>query len=158
MKFLLCQNMEFIYQLIGQASFAKTTIQENLLTQYAIYNSKLLNRIREEKFIESHMEDALKNGEFYVMYQPKISLADEKIVGAEALVRWQSPKLGKLMPDTFIPLFVLIGFITKLDFYVYEQVFKFLENQIHNNQPIVPISVNMSRNHNKPEKFIHEFI
>ena len=160
-SFLMPENSDradTIQQLIGQASFAKTTIQENLLTQYAIYNSKLLNRIREEKFIESHMEDALKNGEFYVMYQPKISLADEKIVGAEALVRWQSPKLGKLMPDTFIPLFERNGFITKLDFYVYEQVFKFLENQIHNNQPIVPISVNMSRNHSKPEKFMHDFL
>ena len=160
-SFLMPENSDradTIQQLIGQASFAKTTIQENLLTQYAIYNSKLLNRIREEKFIESHMEDALKNGEFYVMYQPKISLADDKIVGAEALVRWQSPKLGKLMPDTFIPLFERNGFITKLDFYVYEQVFKFLENQIHNNQPIVPISVNMSRNHSKPEKFMHDFL
>ena len=160
-SFLMPENSDradTIQQLIGQASFAKTTIQENLLTQYAIYNSKLLNRIREEKFIESHMEDALKNGEFYVMYQPKISLADDKIVGAEALVRWQSPKLGKLMPDNFIPLFERNGFITKLDFYVYEQVFKFLENQIHNNQPIVPISVNMSRNHSKPEKFMHDFL
>jgi EAL domain-containing protein (putative c-di-GMP-specific phosphodiesterase class I)/GGDEF domain-containing protein len=149
---------ETVQQLIGQASFAKTTIHENLLTQYAIYNSKLLSKIREERFIEDHMEDALKNGEFYVMYQPKISLATEKVVGAEALVRWQSPKLGLVMPDSFIPLFEQNGFITKLDFYVYEEVFKFIESQIRTNQQIVPISVNMSRNHSKPEKFMHDFL
>ena len=119
-----------IQDLIGQAAFAKTSIQGSPLTQYSIYNSKLLSRIKRERFIESHMEEALKNNEFYVMYQPKISLSTEKIVGAEALVRWRSPKLGQMLPDSFIPLFEKNGFITKLDFYVYEQVFKFLEGQI----------------------------
>ena len=160
-SFLMPENTDradTIQQLIGQASFAKTTIQENLLTQYAIYNSKLLNKIREERFIEGHMEEALKNGEFYVMYQPKISLINDKVVGAEALVRWQSPALGKVMPDSFIPLFEKNGFITKLDFYVYEEVFKFLEKQIAEGNPVVPVSVNMSRNHSKPDKFMHDFL
>ena len=160
-SFLMPENKDradTIQQLIGQASFAKTTIQENLLTQYAIYNSKLLNKIREERFIEGHMEEALKNGEFYVMYQPKISLLNDKIVGAEALVRWHSPKLGMMMPDTFIPLFEKNGFITKLDFFVYEEVFKFLENQLASGNHVVPISVNMSRNHSKPDKFMHDFL
>lgn len=160
-SFLMPENTDradTIQQLIGQASFAKTTIQENLLTQYAIYNSKLLNKIREERFIEGHMEEALKKGEFYVMYQPKISLVNDKVVGAEALVRWQSPSLGKVMPDTFIPLFEKNGFITKLDFYVYEEVFKFLEKQIADGNALVPVSVNMSRNHSKPDKFMHDFL
>ena len=147
-----------IQDLIGQASFAKTTLQGNLLSQYAIYNSKLLHKIKQERFIESHMIEALNNHEFYVMYQPKISLTDDKIVGAEALVRWHSPKLGQIMPDSFIPLFERNGFIAQLDFFVYEEVFKFLEQQIKNGEPIVPVSVNMSRTHSKPDKFMHDFL
>ncbi len=147
-----------IQSLIGQASFAKSTIKDNLLTQYSVYNSKLLEKINEERFIENHMQQALDSHEFFVMYQPKISLSDDKIVGAEALVRWNSPKLGLMTPDKFIPLFEKNGFITKLDYYVYEEVFKFIQKRLIKELPIVPISVNMSRNHNKPEKFMHDFM
>ncbi|MBQ7159276.1 MAG: GGDEF domain-containing protein [Treponema sp.] len=147
-----------VKELIGQASFAKSTIKDNMLVSYAIYNSRLLEKINEEHYIERTMENALKNEEFFVMYQPKISLANDLIVGAEALVRWKTPELGLLTPDKFIPLFERNGFIIKLDFYVYDKVFKFLDEQIKAGKPVVPISVNMSRNHNKPEKFMHEFM
>lgn len=147
-----------IKELIGQASFAKSTIKDNMLVPYAIYNSRLLEKINEKSYIESSMERALENNEFFLMYQPKIKLATEKIVGAEALVRWKTEKMGLLTPDKFIPLFEQNGFITKLDFYVYEKVFQFLHRQIRAGAPVVPISVNMSRNHNKPDKFMHKFM
>ena len=147
-----------IQGLIGQASFAKSTIKDNMLTQYSVYNSRLLEKINEEHFIEGHMQQALDAHEFFVMYQPKISLVDEKIVGAEALVRWNSPTLGLLTPDKFIPLFEKNGFITKLDFFVYEEVFKFIKGQLAKGETVLPVSVNMSRNHNKPEKFMHDFL
>lgn len=147
-----------IQNLIGQASFAKSTIKDNMLTLYSIYNSKLLEKINEERFIESHMNQALDDKEFFVMYQPKISLIDDKIVGAEALVRWNSPKFGLLTPDQFIPLFERNGFIKKLDYYVYEEVFKFLQARLSKGEAVVPVSVNMSRNHNRPDKFMHDFM
>ena len=147
-----------VQTLIGQASFAKSTIKDNLLTQYSIYNSRLLDKINEERFIESHMQQALDSHEFFVMYQPKISLSDDKIVGAEALVRWNSPQFGLLTPDKFIPLFERNGFITKLDFYVYEEVFKFIQTNLSKGEKLIPISVNMSRNHNRPDKFMHDFM
>lgn len=147
-----------IQELIGQASFAKSTIKDNMLIQYTIYNSKLLEEVNKERFIENNMESALENEEFFVMYQPKIELLTDKVVGAEALVRWNSPKLGVVYPDEFIPLFERNGFIKKLDFYVYNKVFTFLQKQLDANEKVVPISVNMSRNHSKPEKFMHEFL
>ncbi|MCR4580632.1 MAG: GGDEF domain-containing protein [Treponema sp.] len=147
-----------IQSLIGRASFAKSTIKENMLIQYSIYNSRLLEQINKEHYMEIEMKNSLENKEFFVMYQPKISLMTDKIVGAEALVRWYNKDLGLLTPDKFIPLFERNGFITKLDFYVYEQVFKFIEKQLIAKNTIVPISVNMSRNHSKPDKFMHDFM
>ncbi|WP_294428170.1 GGDEF domain-containing protein [uncultured Treponema sp.] len=147
-----------IKELIGQASFAKSTIKENMLVPYAFYKVRLLGKINEERYIEHSMEDALKNNEFFVMYQPKILLANDSVVGAEALVRWKTAEFGMIYPNNFIPLFERNGFIIKLDFYVYEQVFKFLDTQIKAGKPVVPISVNMSRNHNKPEQFMSEFM
>lgn len=143
--------------LISRASFAKSTIKQNALQQFAIYDEKLLKKSKTENFIETHMESSLENEEFFVMYQPKVDLATERVVGAEALVRWQSPELGFMPPDSFIPLFERNNFVIKLDFYVYEQVFKFIRKCLDANEPIVPISVNVSRNHNKPDKFVHDF-
>lgn len=149
-----------IQDLIGEASYAKGTIKENILQVYAIYSSLMAETIEREQRIERHMEKALDRGEFYVMYQPKISLTDDKIQGAEALVRWNSsnPKLGELSPGDFVPVFERNGFIVQLDFEVYEMVFKFLREQINLGNPVVPISVNMSRNHSNPDKFVREFV
>ena len=147
-----------IKELIGQASFAKSTIKDNMVTPYAIYNARILDRVNEERTLEHNMKKALENQEFFVMYQPKILLENDTIVGAEALVRWKNPALGMIYPDKFIPLFERNNFIVKLDFYVYNKVFKFLDSQIKAGKSVVPISVNMSRNHDKPEKFMFEFL
>ena len=143
--------------LISRANFAKNSIKENALQNFAIYDEKLLKHSSEENYIETHMESALENNEFFLMYQPKIDLLNDKVVGAEALVRWQSPELGFMPPNSFIPLFERNNFVIKLDFYVYEQVFKFLRKCLDAGEPTVPISVNMSRNHDKPGRFVHDF-
>lgn len=152
------EEVQGVQILISRASFAKSTIKENALQQFAIYDDNVLQKSKNENFIESHMENALSNREFFVMYQPKIDLQTEKVVGAEALVRWQSPTLGFMPPNSFVPLFERNNFIVKLDFYVYDQVFKFIRKCMDNNEPTVPISVNVSRNHDKPEKFVHAFM
>lgn len=143
--------------LISRAHFAKDSIKENALQTFAIYDERLLKRSNEDNFIETHMENALKNREFFVMYQPKVDLNTDKVVGAEALVRWQSPVLGFMPPNSFIPLFERNNFVIKLDFYVYEEVFKFLRKSLDKGEPTVPVSVNMSRNHDKPDRFVHDF-
>jgi len=147
-----------IHSLIGQALFAKTSNKDNVMNFYSVYDLNLVEKVKEEIYFEENMEDALEKGEFFVMYQPKIELKTEKIGGAEALVRWNSPKLGFVGPDKFIPIFEKNGFITKLDFFVYEQVFKFQQKCIDEGLPTVKVSVNMSRCHADPEKFLKDFL
>ena len=147
-----------VKDLIGQASFAKSTIKSSMLLPYALYNATLLGKVNEEQILEHNMQSALEKQEFFVMYQPKILLENDSIVGAEALVRWKSPLMGTVYPDKFIPLFEKNGFVVKLDFYVYDKVFKFLDQQIKAGKPVVPVSVNMSRNHNQPKRFMAEFM
>ena len=147
-----------VQTLIGQASFAKSTIKDNILRTWAVYDRHLLQKSNEEHYMESHMEQALADGEFFVMYQPKVNPETEKVEGAEALVRWDSSKLGLMSPAKFIPLFEKNNFIKELDFYVYEQVFKFLKNCIDKGLPVVPVSLNMSRNHSNAAVFIERFM
>ncbi len=78
---------------------------------------------REEHYVRqlriiNDLRSALQREQVYLYYQPKISLADGRFAGAEALVRWQHPELGLLMPDSFIPPAEQAGTIVHLTRYV----------------------------------------
>ncbi len=100
-----------------------------------------------ERKVEDDMERALAAGEFEVYLQPKISASEEKLAGAEALVRWIHPKEGFIPPGRFIPIFEGNGFILKLDDYMLEEVARQQAEWIAQGRKIVPISVNVSRAH-----------
>lgn len=114
---------------------------------YHFFKEENRLNILKEKEIENAMEKALYNGEFEVYLQPKYSLINEKIIGAEALVRWNRPGVGLIQPIEFIPIFERNGFIRKLDLYMFESVCELLANWNRNSSNIlaVPISVNVSR-------------
>lgn len=99
-----------------------------------------------EKKMENSMQQALENGEFIVYLQPKINLEKSEIVGAEALVRWNSQD-GLISPGEFIPFFEKNGFIVKLDLYVFDCVCRLLQDWENRGIAPIPISVNLSRNH-----------
>ena len=147
-----------IQNLIGKTSYAKHMVQDNLLKNYSVYDSSMETRILYEKRLERYIPIAFAQNEFFVVYQPKINLNDGKIIGAEALVRWKSAKLGDITPDNFIPLFERNGHINNLDFYVYQKVFEFMNKRIaEGKNKLIPISVNMSRFHLSDEKFVTKF-
>jgi EAL domain-containing protein (putative c-di-GMP-specific phosphodiesterase class I) len=60
--------------------------------------------LEQRKVLERDMRQALVRGEFALEYQPQIRIADRRLVGVEALLRWQHPKRGRVPPDRFIPL------------------------------------------------------
>ena len=146
-----------VQNLIGKTSYAKHIIQDNLLQNYSVYDSSMEARIIRDKKIERYIPIAFSHKEFYVVYQPKVDLSSGKVIGAEALVRWESPELGLCMPDEFITLFERNGYINRLDFYVYQQVFEFLSERQKEGKPNVPISVNMSRFHLGDDRFVQKF-
>ena len=111
----------------------------------AYYTEEIRERIIAEKDLERRMEMALSNGEFKVYYQPKYEVDTGEIVGAEALVRWDSPETGFMSPAKFIPLFEQNGFIINLDQYVFETVCKNMREWIDAGIEVVPVSINVSR-------------
>lgn len=147
-----------IQELIGEATMAKESIKKDININAATYNTDMAEKVLQTQKIERCMEKALENQEFYVLYQPKIELNSDKIIGAEALARWHSSELGYLTPDKFIPIFENNGFIKKMDFEIYEIVFRFIKKQLDEKKPIVPISINMSRVHIDASEFIKEFM
>jgi len=133
--------------MLPQAATAKANIAAHNTDCVRIYDKKLSEQEELRQKIESNMERALENGEFQVWYQPKYDIVTRKCVGAEALVRWQSPELGFLMPGQFIDTFERSGFVTQLDYYMLEHTFKYQQERRARGLPVVPISVNQSRLH-----------
>lgn len=109
-----------------------------------------------EKKMENSMQQALENGEFIVYLQPKINLEKSEIVGAEALVRWNSQD-GLISPGEFIPFFEKNGFIVKLDLYVFDCVCRLLQDWENRGIAPIPISVNLSRNHLLDPQFLKKY-
>lgn len=91
------------------------------------------------------MEAALAQDQFQIYLQPKYNIKDDRLAGAEALVRWQHPEWGLLLPSEFIPLFEKNGFITKLDQYVWNKVCSVLQAWSGAGGVPLSISVNVSR-------------
>lgn len=115
--------------------------------KYVVYDQKLERLIMRESIMESEMESALVNGEFQVYYQPKVNSKSERVNGAEALIRWQHPRYGKIEPAEFIPLFEKNGFILKTDYYVFSSVCRYLSWRKQNGLRLFPVSCNFSRLH-----------
>ena len=94
---------------------------------------------------------AIQNKEFVVYFQPKISIADMKISGAEALVRWYCD--GSVLPPVkFIPFCERTGLVIDVDFYVLEETCKKMREWLDDGLELVRISVNFSKYHfNEPD-------
>lgn len=104
-----------------------------------------LDQIQRAKRIEQEMEKAIKIGQMQVYYQPKHDAKTQKLIGAEALLRWIHPEMGFISPAEFIPIFEQNGFVFKADAFVWEQTCKYQREWIDKGLPVVPISVNASR-------------
>ncbi len=136
---------------------AKAQIKGLYHNHYYLFDKKLENELMEEQEIEATMEEALKNKEFTVIYQPKTFTKNEKMSGAEALIRWY--KNEKIIPpNKFIPLFEKNKFILKLDLYIFEQVCKDLAKWRTQYQYMPTISINVSKEHFTNENFINEYV
>ena len=82
--------------------------------KYQIYSENMNIETYKRFHLKNDLQKAVNNGEFYVEYQPKIETKTNKIIGVEALVRWEHPKWGIVSPDEFITLAEENGFISTL--------------------------------------------
>lgn len=134
-----------IVSMADRAYIARQTIKNKGDTAWAFYDGAVRDKLLHEKEIESQMEKALAEGEFIAYYQPKYSTKEQKLIGAEALVRWRRSDGIIVPPYQFVPLFERNGFINKVDRYMFELVCRQQMRWLKQGLIPVPISVNMSR-------------
>ena len=146
-----------ILECFDKALIAHSNVKGNLQQQYRIYDIELEKKIEIQHEIELRMQEALKNNEFKIVYQPKVDVKNEKMIAGEALVRWiRGNKI--ISPGEFIPIFEKNRFIINLDKYIFENVCKDLCEWKKRYKSIPIISINISKENFSKEDFIEEYI
>jgi diguanylate cyclase (GGDEF)-like protein/PAS domain S-box-containing protein len=110
---------------------------------FRFHNRDILDNNLEKINIQNELSKAIAKQEFSIVYQPKHHLSDQRLIGAEALIRWKHPELGQIPPDKFIPIAEEAGLIHSIGEWVLIQVCE----QIHiweSHGYRIPVSVNLS--------------
>jgi len=110
-----------INELMKYADIAMYKAKSEGRDKFSFFTNALNYRVHEEVEIGNDMYRALHDEEFVLYYQPKIEIKSGKIVGAEALIRWNHFKKGMIYPDTFIHIAENTGFILKLGGWIIDE-------------------------------------
>ncbi len=129
-----------------RAVLASNMIKGDYSRLVAYYDAKTHEKKLFEERLLAEVGDAVRQGQFYVNYQPKYNIkGDEPVLAsAEALVRWNHPYLGVISPGVFIPLLEDNGLIHMIDRFVWEEVVRCLGDWKKEGVS-VPVSINVSR-------------
>ncbi len=131
--------------LVRYADIAVYRAKEKQEDRICFYTSEMSDSIEEKFLIANHLALAVDKNELSINYQPIFDInLKNKIVGAEALMRWKNPILGAVSPEKFIPIAEKTGLIIDMGKWIFEEVCKQLHSWQRRNKSIVPISVNIS--------------
>ncbi len=109
----------------------------------SIFTEQMKHEIDAQKQIIYRMEHGIANSEFVLHFQPQVSLQNNRVCGAEVLVRWHPTQGPAIYPADFISVFESNAFIAKLDMYVFEKTCKFIRDHKHKYQ-LPPLAMNLS--------------
>lgn len=109
------------------------------------YNSECADAIKRQFSLETRIEDAIEKKEFKIFLQPKVDPLNDKLEGAEALIRWESPTEGLISPGDFIPAAEKSGQVRTLDLLAFRMVCEYLADREKRGLEPIKISVNVSK-------------
>lgn len=120
-----------------------------------VYDEEMRKKLKEQQEREMLLDAADVQKDFVAYYQAKVDIRSERVVGAEALVRFKDPTDGGAIraPGFFVPYYEQTGRIMEIDFFVMESVCKMLRRRLDQGLAVVPVSCNFSRSHFVREEF-----
>ncbi|MGE4473224.1 EAL domain-containing protein [uncultured Sulfuricurvum sp.] len=130
--------------LLKNGDAAMYRAKEDPKRKIAYYRLQMTQQAKTSLRLESELYQALKNYEFELYYQPKIDAMSGVIKGAEALIRWNHPTRGLVMPGDFISFAEQTSLISQMGEYVLEQAFEQLKIWQSRSQSRINVSVNLS--------------
>lgn len=130
--------------LMKNAEIAMYRAKHNGKNNYQFYDANMNVHTIERLAFEAQLRRALDNREFIVYYQPKVSVVTGKIVGAEALVRWNHPENGIILPSQFISLAEEAGLVSKMGLQVLDMVCRDISHIKTMNTELGRVAINLS--------------
>jgi two-component system CheB/CheR fusion protein len=140
--------------LLKNADTAMYRSKENGRNQYQFYEEEMKVVAFQRMTFETGLRVAIDSDHFSVHYQPQIDIRTGKIVGAEALLRWQSPQLGNVSPASFIPIAEACGLIGKIGDIVFDKVLHQIKAWKLEGFDVPTISINVSAHQLKGDAFL----
>ena len=158
-----------VSNLLKYADIAMYKAKDDGRNNYQFYSADMSELAFERVVMEASLRQALKNNEFIIYYQPQVDASSGKLIGVEALIRWQHPEMGMVSPAKFIPLAEETGLIVDIDRWVMriamQQVASWYADgltpgvlalnlamkQIHSDDFVELLKYNMAVNDFKPE-------
>ncbi|NLZ45879.1 MAG: EAL domain-containing protein [Clostridiales bacterium] len=143
---------------IDNANLARRSVKGTKSIPCGIYSESMRRKRSNEQKIASELHAAIENGDIEMFLQPKFSLSNREIIGAEALARWRNSDGTHKLPFEFIDVLEKVGYVIELDYCIFKQALEQLRIWIDNGYPLIPISVNFSRLHNHNPNFVDNLI
>ena len=144
---------------VSYANQAMDSLRDSSISEVKVYDTSLEAAIKNRHEQEKLLDSVDVNKDFVTYYQAKVDIRTEKIIGAEALIRFLDPSdSGRVKsPAFFVPYFEQTGRVIELDFLVLENVCKMLRRRLDEGKEVVTVSCNFSRKHfmkpGFPERF-----
>jgi len=170
-KIVLDNNELYITASIGISMYPQDALLKHDLLKYAdtamykamyevkyafrFYSTEMTTEALKKAEIEAGLRRALDQNELMVYYQPKIDVQQRKIIGLEALVRWEEPVLGQILPDYFISIAEESHLIVEIDQYVMLQAIKDMKAWYDAGFSPGILSLNLSLKQLMHENFMH---
>jgi diguanylate cyclase (GGDEF)-like protein len=133
-----------INELMKFADIAMYKAKSEGRDQFSFFTSTLNAKVHEDVQIAHDVHRALEEREFVLYYQPKIHIPTGKIIGAEALIRWNHYEKGMIYPGSFITIAENTGFILKLGTWIIDETTKMISRLEHTGYTDVHVSCNVS--------------
>ncbi len=115
--------------------------------RYEFYTQEMTDQAFERILIIGALRNAIEHEQFVLHYQPQIDLRDNRIIGAEALIRWKDPQMGTIEPARFIPIAEKTGMIRMIDHWVLDTVCRNISAWQQQGYQVPRISINISARH-----------
>ena len=131
-------------QLLRNADMAMYEVKKQGKNGFHFFSNELNAQIIERVELEGELRKSIEREDFEVYYQPQFHAEDARLIGVEALVRWNHPEKGTLSPALFIPVAEEIGLITNLGSWVLREACRQMHEWHEAGAPLIPVSVNLS--------------
>ncbi|TNF44034.1 MAG: bifunctional diguanylate cyclase/phosphodiesterase [Epsilonproteobacteria bacterium] len=153
-------NAVSAYDLLKRAETAMYEAKKDARGTNKFYESSMSQETQETLMVENDIHKAIRNDELIVYYQPQIDIKQNKIIGAEALVRWKHPEKGFISPGLFIPIAEESGIIIKLEEWIIDRALAEIKDLSKNmgHFPLDHIALNISTVHFLQPHFVEKLM